>query len=150
MVINGGIETVSEEKLANIFAATESMPVGFSLPDAELLAQLRWDEQGLIPVIAQDVHTNTVLMMAWMNQDALEITLREQWMCYWSRSRQQLWRKGETSGNQQRLHALRIDCDGDCILCLVEQTGPACHTGRPNCFYWQIKGDRAEIISAPH
>lgn len=140
---------MSAKKLTDIFATMESMPQGFSLPSAELLAQLRWNEQGLIPVIAQDVHTNGVLMMAWMNAESLAITLREQRMCYWSRSRQQLWRKGETSGNQQRLHALRIDCDGDCILCVVEQTGPACHTGRPNCFYWQLTGDRAEIISAP-
>lgn len=149
-VINGGVNTVSAENRSDVFAALESMPCGFSLPLEELLACLRWNEQGLIPVVAQDVHTNTVLMMAWMNQDALATTLREQLMCYWSRSRQQLWRKGETSGNQQRLHALRIDCDGDCLLCLVEQIGPACHTGRPNCFYWQITGDRAEIISAPH
>lgn len=150
MVVNDGIEIVSEKNLTNLFVAMESMPVGFSLPYAELRAHLRWNEQGLIPVIAQDLHNHSVLMMAWMNAEALEITLREQRMCYWSRSRQQLWRKGETSGNQQRLHALRIDCDGDCVLCLVEQTGPACHTGRPNCFYWQIAGGRAKIISAPH
>ena len=140
---------MSAEKLTDVFATLESMPCGFSLPQAELLAHLHWNEQGLIPVIAQDVHTNSVLMMAWMSVESLAITLREQRMCYWSRSRQQLWRKGETSGNQQRLHALRIDCDGDCILCLVEQIGPACHTGRPNCFYWQLTGNRAEIISAP-
>lgn len=132
-----------------LFEAMESMPRGFSVPSAELLARLRWNTQGLISVIAQDVYTNNVLMMAWMNSEALAITLREQRMCYWSRSRQQLWRKGETSGNQQLLKALRIDCDGDCILCLVEQTGPACHTGRPNCFYWQVTGNVAEIISAP-
>lgn len=150
MVVNDGIEIVSEKNLTNLFVAMESMPVGFSFPYAELRAHLRWNEQGLIPVIAQDLHNRSVLMMAWMNAEAFEITLREQRMCYWSRSRQQLWRKGETSGNQQHLHALRIDCDGDCVLCLVEQTGPACHTGRPNCFYWQIAGDRAEIISAPH
>ncbi len=125
------------------------MPQGFSMPSAELRAHLRWNEQGLIPVIAQDVDSKRVLMMAWMNQEALEITLREQRMCYWSRSRQQLWRKGETSGNQQHVHELRIDCDGDCILCLVEQIGPACHTGRPTCFYWKVKGDSAEITSAP-
>lgn len=132
-----------------LFEAMESMPRGFALPSAELFAQLQWNEQGLVPVITQDVHTLSVLMMAWMNREALEITLREQQMCYWSRSRQQLWRKGQTSGNQQRLHALRVDCDGDCILCLVEPIGPACHTGRPNCFYWQLMGDKAEIISAP-
>lgn len=134
---------------SGVFLAMESMPQGTCFPRDDLISQLRWNEQGLIPVIAQDVHTNAVLMMAWMNAEALQVTLREQRMCYWSRSRKTLWRKGETSGNQQRLNALRIDCDGDCILCLVEQTGPACHTGRPNCFYWQVAGNEVEIISAP-
>lgn len=132
-----------------LFLAMESKPLGTRLPASDLLAQLRWNDQGLIAVIAQDVHSNEVLMMAWMNAQALEITLREGRVCYWSRSRKTLWRKGETSGHQQRLRALRVDCDGDAILCLVEQTGPACHTGRPNCFYWQIKEGFAEIITAP-
>lgn len=130
-----------------LFLAMEAMPKGTRIACADLLAQLHWNEQGLIPVITQDVHTNSVLMMAWMNAEALQITLREKRVCYWSRSRNQLWRKGETSGHQQRLCTLRVDCDGDCLLCLVEQTGPACHTGRPNCFYWQLEGDEVVIIS---
>lgn len=132
-----------------LFLSMEAMPKGTRLPSSDLLAQLRWNEQGLIPVIAQDVHTHAVLMVAWMNAEALQITLKEQRVCYWSRSRKTLWRKGETSGNQQKLRKLRVDCDGDVILCLVEQTGPACHTGRPNCFYWQVDGDSAEIITEP-
>lgn len=136
-------------KPLNLFAVMESMPQGTRLPSGDLLMHLRWNQQGLVPVITQDVHSRMVLMMAWMNAEALAITLHEQRMCYWSRSRNTLWRKGETSGNQQRLCDLRIDCDGDAILCLVEQSGPACHTGRPNCFYWQLTGERAEIISAP-
>jgi phosphoribosyl-AMP cyclohydrolase len=141
---------IDSEQQGDLFQALEAMPAGFSLPSALLLANLRWNEQGLIPVVAQDAHNQTVLMVAWMNREALAVTLREQRMCYWSRSRQQLWRKGETSGHQQQLRALRIDCDGDCLLCLVEQTGPACHTGRPNCFYWQVVGDTADIISTRH
>lgn len=132
-----------------LFLAMESKPKGTRIPSAELLAQLRFNEQGLVAVIAQDVHSNAVLMMAWMNIEALNITLKEGRVCYWSRSRKTLWRKGETSGHQQRLHSLRVDCDGDAILCLVEQSGPACHTGRPNCFYWQVDGEVAEIITDP-
>lgn len=133
----------------NLFTALEFMPQGTRIPSRDLLAHVNWNQQGVVPVITQDVHSRMVLMMAWMNAEALTITLGEQRMCYWSRSRQCLWRKGETSGNRQRLCDLRIDCDGDAILCLVEQIGPACHTGRPNCFYWQVNGDIAEIMTAP-
>ena len=95
-----------------------------------------WNEQGLVPAIAQDWQTGEVLMMAWMNAESLELTLREQRAIYWSRSRGRLWRKGEESGNVQRLEELRIDCDGDTILLRVEQVGGiACHTGRRSCFY---------------
>ncbi len=94
-----------------------------------------FNADGLVPVIAQSHDTGEVLMMAWMNRQAIEMTLREGWLYYWSRSRQQLWRKGETSGHVQRLVDLRIDCDGDTLLALIEQTGVACHTGARNCFY---------------
>lgn len=99
------------------------------------LEDLNFDSQGLLPVIVQDALTQQVLMLAYMNREALELTLQSAEMVFWSRSRQQLWRKGETSGNRQRLVALRVDCDADCLLALVEATGPACHTGNTTCFY---------------
>lgn len=102
------------------------------------ITQLTFNSDGLIPVIAQDHQNGDVLMMAWMNKDALEETLRTQRMCYWSRSRQQLWRKGETSGQAQTLKELMIDCDSDALLAKVEQTGVACHTGRRSCFYKSV------------
>jgi phosphoribosyl-AMP cyclohydrolase len=101
----------------------------------KLLYQVAFDSQGLIPAIAQDHETGEVLMMAWMNKEALEETIGTGQVCYWSRSRGKLWRKGESSGQRQRLVELRIDCDGDTILMKVEQKGVACHTGRKSCFY---------------
>lgn len=98
--------------------------------------QVKWNEQGLIPAIAQDWRTGEVLMLAWMNSEALELTIREGRAIYWSRSRQALWRKGEESGHVQQLKELRIDCDADTVLMKVEQIGGiACHTGRRSCFY---------------
>lgn len=100
------------------------------------LNDVRWDEQGLVPAIAQDYRTGRVLMVAWMNREALALTALEGRGIYWSRSRQKLWRKGEESGHLQRLHELRLDCDGDVIILQVEQLGGiACHTGRESCFY---------------
>ncbi len=100
---------------------------------------LNWNEQGLIPAIAQDWQTGEVLMMAWMNPESLQLTVNEGRAIYWSRSRQRLWRKGEESGNVQRLEELRIDCDADTILLRVEQVGGvACHTGRRSCFYFRF------------
>lgn len=111
-----------------------------------LLQQINWNERGLIPAIAQDWQTGEVLMLAWMNRDALQLTISEGRAIYWSRSRQDLWRKGEQSGHVQQLKELRIDCDADTVLMKVEQVGKiACHTGRRSCFYrrledggWQI------------
>lgn len=103
-----------------------------------VLENLAFDEKGLIPVIAQDHRSRDVLMMAWMNREAIERTLASGDMTYWSRSRSRLWRKGETSGHHQRLKTMRIDCDGDTLLCDVEQHGAACHTGRQTCFYLQV------------
>lgn len=101
-----------------------------------LIDDLKWNEQGLIPAIAQDSSSGKVLMVAWMNKEALELTLKEGNAIYWSRSRQKLWRKGETSGHEQKLIELKIDCDDDVILMSVEQKGGiACHTGRESCFY---------------
>lgn len=94
---------------------------------------IQWDEQGLVPVIAQDVD-GRVLMLAYANRDALQQTIESGTMHYWSRSRRQLWQKGETSGNVQRVVSLHLDCDGDAVLARVEQAGPACHTGSSTCF----------------
>lgn len=97
---------------------------------------IKWDEQGLVAAIAQDATSGRVLMVAWMNQTALEVSLQEGRAVYWSRSRGRLWRKGEESGHVQRIRELRLDCDGDAILMRVEQLGGiACHTGRESCFY---------------
>ncbi len=100
------------------------------------LDSVKWDEQGLIPAIAQDAATGRILMMAWMNREALALTAAENRAVYWSRSRNQLWRKGESSGHVQQLHEIRLDCDGDVIVLQVTQHGGiACHTGRESCFY---------------
>jgi len=103
---------------------------------ADWLDAVHWDERGLVPAIAQDAHTGAVLMVAWMNREALALTAREGRAIYWSRSRRKLWRKGEDSGHVQQLRELRLDCDGDVIVLKVEQLGGiACHTGRASCFY---------------
>jgi phosphoribosyl-AMP cyclohydrolase len=111
------------------------------LPSA-LAATLAFDRRGLVPAIAQQHDTGEVLMMAFMNREALALTLSSGQVHYWSRSRQQLWRKGERSGQAQRLIGLRVDCDGDTLLLLVDQQGVACHTGRRSCFYraWKNGG----------
>ncbi|NAZ36956.1 phosphoribosyl-AMP cyclohydrolase [Rubellimicrobium sp. CFH 75288] len=102
------------------------------MPD---LSTLRFDANGLVPAIAQDHRTGEVLMLAWMNEEALRRTLETGDVTYWSRSRQAFWVKGETSGHRQRLVEARADCDGDALLLRVEQTGPACHTGARSCFF---------------
>lgn len=102
---------------------------------------VKFDEKGLVPVVVQDIKTNAVLMVAYMNREALEQTLETGGMVYYSRSRQRLWRKGETSGHYQTLKELKIDCDGDTLLALVSQEGPACHTGRYSCFADSLYGE---------
>lgn len=109
---------------------------------------LCFDDKGLIPAIAQD-EGGAVLMMAWMNARAVEETLTTGQVTYWSRSRQSFWRKGETSGHRQRLIDLRVDCDRDCLLMIVDQTGPACHTNRRSCFYTALRGDGEVELMAP-
>ncbi|WP_313087844.1 phosphoribosyl-AMP cyclohydrolase [Pseudomonas sp.] len=100
------------------------------------LEQINWNEDGLVPAIAQDHRTGRILMMAWMNREALALSVAENRAIYWSRSRGKLWRKGEESGHVQQLHELRLDCDADVIVLMVEQIGGiACHTGRQSCFY---------------
>jgi phosphoribosyl-AMP cyclohydrolase len=118
------------------------------LSTSALLDGLVFDKDGLIPAIAQQHDTGEVLMMAWMNRTAIEETLRTGRVCYWSRSRQSLWRKGESSGQTQALVELRADCDSDCLLLMVDQTGVACHTGRRSCFFTAIRGGEARTIAA--
>jgi phosphoribosyl-AMP cyclohydrolase len=114
-----------------------------------VLAEVRFDAAGLVPAIAQQHDTGEVLMMAWMNAESLRETLRTGQACYFSRSRGALWRKGETSGQIQRLQELRLDCDGDTVLLLVDQTGVACHTGRRSCFFRAASPDGLREIAAP-
>lgn len=104
----------------------------------EFFSQVRFDDRGLVPAIAQQHDTGEVLMMAWMNAASLAETLATHRVCYWSRSRCALWRKGETSGHRQRLVECLLDCDGDALLLLVDQTGPACHTGERSCFFRRV------------
>ncbi len=112
-------------------------------------ASLKYDDKGLIPAIAQQDGTGEVLMMAWMNQNSVEETLRSGHVTYWSRSRQEFWKKGLTSGHIQKLVSMRVDCDRDCLLVTVDQTGPACHTNRRNCFYTEVQGETEVEIMAP-
>lgn len=112
-------------------------------------SSVRYNDQGLVPVIAQDHNSGEVLMLAWMNADAISKTLATGKVTYWSRSRQAFWIKGETSGNTQTLVDLRIDCDRDCLLAIVEQVGPACHTNRRSCFFTSITGDEEVELMAP-
>lgn len=102
-------------------------------------AAVKYGVDGLVPAVAQDVNTGAVLMLAWMNDESLRRTIATGDVTYWSRSRQQLWRKGETSGHTQRLVEAYVDCDGDTLLLKVEQTGPACHTGAPVCFFRMLR-----------
>ena len=115
----------------------------------QLLEKIAFNADGLVPVIAQKDGTNEVLMMAWMSREAFIETMRTKQMTYWSRSRKSLWRKGESSGNTQRLKEMRIDCDGDTILLLVDQEGVACHTGRRACFYRAVRDGELIEIAEP-
>ena len=115
----------------------------------EFMNNLKFNEQGLIPAIAQDAASGEVLMMAWMNEESLKMTMDTGYATYYSRSRGKLWKKGETSGNVQKVASMKYDCDGDTLLLLVEQTGPACHTGEKSCFFNNIIGEKkvpAKII----
>ena len=113
--------------------------------DETTLAAMRWDEDGLMPAITQDADTGQVLMLAYMNAQSLQRTLESGQAVYWSRSRAELWRKGATSGNTQRIIEIRIDCDADALLLLVEPAGPACHTNAETCFFRSLD----EFVAAP-
>lgn len=128
---------------------TEKMHTGDGLGLDDALASLPFNQDGLLPAIAQQHDSGEVLMMAWMNIDAIRETLKTGRVCYWSRSRQSYWRKGESSGQVQMLKEMRFDCDGDTILLSVDQQGAACHTGRRNCFYNLVKGDRLIVDAEP-
>jgi phosphoribosyl-AMP cyclohydrolase len=111
---------------------------------------VKWDAQGLVPAIAQERGTGTILMMAWMNPESLRLTRETGHAVYWSRSRGRLWHKGEESGHRQVVHAIRLDCDGDVILMEVDQKGGiACHTGRHNCFYRELDAEGRWVDVAP-
>lgn len=115
---------------------------------SDWLAQVRWNADGLVPVIAQDAGSGEVLMLAWMNQAALAETVVRGEAVYWSRSRARLWRKGESSGHVQRVREILLDCDGDTVLLKVEQIGGiACHTGRRSCFFERLEGDRWQVAT---
>ncbi|MCE8002031.1 phosphoribosyl-AMP cyclohydrolase [Billgrantia ethanolica] len=135
--------------MSDTFKRLERAELDARLPIEHILAEVRFNQDGLIPAIAQQHDSGEVLMMAWMNREALEETLASGRVCYWSRSRGKLWRKGESSGQQQHLRAASLDCDGDTLLLQVEQNGPACHTGRRSCFYVALEGEEARVTSEP-
>jgi phosphoribosyl-AMP cyclohydrolase len=116
---------------------------------SDWLAEIQWNEQGLIPVIAQDATTHQILMLAWMNQESLALTIKKGEAVYWSRSRNKLWHKGEESGHFQKIKEIRLDCDGDTLLLMVEQIGGvACHTGRAHCFYKKWHNNEWQEVDA--
>lgn len=127
----------------------EEAAMGSCFPLDTVLDAVAWNSDGLIVTVAQQHGSGEVLMLAWMNRQALTETLATGQVCYWSRSRRQLWRKGESSGHWQQLVEARLDCDGDAVLLIVDQQGPACHTGRPTCFYNAIDGAFVHIITSP-
>ncbi|NMG01451.1 phosphoribosyl-AMP cyclohydrolase [Azoarcus taiwanensis] len=132
-----------------MFKSLESSNAGTVVAADAAIAALPFDENGLIAAIAQQFDTGEVLMLAWMNRAALEETLATGRACYWSRSRKALWRKGETSGCVQTVKEMRLDCDGDAVLLLVDQLGGACHTGRSSCFYNRIDNEQLVVLSSP-
>ena len=135
--------------MTDFFKSLENGALGQTAPLAAALDAMPFNADGLLPAIAQDADSGEVLMLAWMNREAIERTLAEGYACYYSRSRQAMWRKGETSGHLQALKSMRLDCDGDAILLIVEQTGPACHTNRANCFYLEVQGEQLVVTSTP-
>ena len=131
------------------YKTLENQSKNTTLSTADAIDNLLFNADGLIPAIAQQHDTGEVLMMAWMNKQSIDETLNTGRVCYWFRSRQSYWRKGESSGHIQNLIEMRADCDGDTLLLLVDQQGPACHTNRKNCFYVSIGKDQAKILTDP-
>ncbi|MBF8776301.1 phosphoribosyl-AMP cyclohydrolase [Pseudomonas fulva] len=132
-----------------MFLKLERAEAGTRFALNDVLSQVLWSPQGLIAAIALQHDSGEVLMLAWMNEQALRETIDTQRACYWSRSRNGIWRKGESSGNVQHVKEIRLDCDGDALLLLVDQLGGACHTGRRSCFYNVIEGDQVVVKSSP-
>jgi len=132
-----------------VFKRLERATAGESVALRDVLDALQFTDDGLIPAIAQRHDTGEIAMVGYMNRATLEETLTTGRVCYYSRSRNRAWRKGEESGNIQVLRELRIDCDGDALLLTVEQTGPACHTGQRSCFYLKVNGDRVTVTHSP-
>lgn len=126
-------------------AALETAPGGTRIALSAFLDQVRFNDRGLVAAVAQDHSSREVLMLAWMDRVAIERTLSEGFACYFSRSRNAYWRKGETSGHTQQLVRMRFDCDADAVLLEVQQLGPACHTFRDNCFYLVVDGDQVQV-----
>jgi len=133
----------------NLYKDLEKQAKGSQTSLEDALGHLVFNDAGLIPAIAQQFDSGEVLMMAWMNRAAIEETLQTKQVCYWSRSRNNYWRKGESSGNQQKLVSMSTDCDGDTLLLKVDQLGAACHTGRRDCFYNEINEQGLEISCDP-
>lgn len=127
------------------FHSLETKSDGDRVPLEEVIENLSYNDSGLIPVITQEATSKTVLMMAWMNKESIKQTLDTERVTYWSRSRQAFWVKGETSGHTQELVSMQFDCDGDSVLCLVNQIGAACHTHRPNCFYLNVESKEKQV-----
>lgn len=132
-----------------MFKEWEAAAAGTALTLSQVLDGVRFNSDGLVPAVAQQFDSGEVLMLAWMNREAIIETLQTGQVCYWSRSRQAYWRKGESSGHRQLLRELRLDCDGDAVLLLVDQHGPACHTDRRNCFYIALDEQGARILTDP-
>lgn len=127
------------------FQKLENLPDKTSIDLNEVIDQLAFNEDGLIPVIAQDATSKDIRMFAWMNKESLIKTIATKRMTYWSRSRNQFWIKGETSGHTQTVKSMAFDCDGDVILCQIDQVGAACHTGRPGCFYLNVNFEQSQV-----
>lgn len=130
-----------------MFPTLEQAKAGDRFALREVIRHIPWNPQGLIAAVVQQHDSGEVLMLAWMNEQALLETLTEGRACYWSRSRNRLWRKGETSGNIQQVTQVRLDCDGDAVLLMVKQAGGACHTGRRSCFYNAIEGGDVVVLA---
>ena len=134
---------------AGMSMVSDSKLLDSTFPDSAFLDEVIWNEQGLAPAIAVDAASEKLLMQSWVNREALATAVAEQRAVYWSRSRQKIWRKGEESGNVQKLVEVRLDCDGDAICYRVEQVGGiACHTGREHCFFRRLEGDEWAAVEA--
>lgn len=130
----------------SFFKTLEQAEFGSRFAAPDILDRLTFNEQGLIPAIAQDAASGQVLMLAWMNKESLNYSLNSGVMTYWSRSRNTLWKKGESSGHWQHIVSMQVDCDGDALLFRVNQVGAACHTGRHHCFYFSLDADTNEFV----